>query len=99
MPDPIWKRNDISKTENRLIWFLIDVGGMGNVVAYGWQIRCSEAMGLHRITINRTVKKLVKKGLLRNVSKGQIEFNMHGFESNLPENYVPLKDHDGKHLS
>lgn len=99
MSEPIWKRTDISKTEYRLIWFLVDVGGMGNVVAHGWMTRCSQAMGLHRITINRAVKRLVKKGLLRNVSKGQVEFNMHGFESDLPANFVPLKDHDGRFLS
>jgi len=70
---------------------LVDVGGMGNVVGYGWMCKCSEATGLHRITINRAVKRLVRKGLLRTVGKGSVEFNMRGFESDLPDGYVPLK--------
>lgn len=90
MPDPIWKRTDIGVTEYRLLWFLIDVGCMGNVAGRGWVKKCAEEMGLHRITINRTVSKLVNKGLLIRPRKGNVEFNMDGFVSSLPENFIQL---------
>ena len=91
MSDPIWKRTDIGVTEHRLLWFLIDVGCMGNTAGRGWVNKCAESLGMHRITITRTVGKLVKKGLLRRQCKGNVEFNMDGFASTLPEGFVHLK--------
>jgi len=95
-PNPIWKRDDISKIEFRLLWFLIDVGGMGHTIGRGWQKKCAECLGRNRITINRIVKRLVAKGLLvHSAKKGEVEFNPAGFESPLPDNFVKLRElHD-----
>ena len=93
MPDPIWKRDDISKIEHRLMWFLIDVGGMGHTIGYGWQKKCAACLGRNRVTVNRIVRRLVAKGLLvHSGKKGEIEFNPSGFESPLPEGFVRLKE-------
>jgi hypothetical protein len=92
MTEPLWKRTDVSSNEYRLLWFLIDVGGMGHVVSSGWVGKCAVEMGLHRVTIYRIVKRLVKKGLLRHVGgKGGVEFNLSGFDSTLPDDFVKLK--------
>jgi hypothetical protein len=94
MSAPIWKRTDIGVTEYRLLWFLIDVGCMGHVAKHGWVNKCAEQMGLNRITITRTVGKLVSKGLLIRRKKGNVEFNMDGFVSSLPENFIQLNKVD-----
>lgn len=91
MSDPIWKRTDIGVTEYRLIWFLIDVGCMGRVAGRGWVNKCAEQMGMHRVTINRAASRLVAKGFLIRPCKGNIEFNVDGFASTLPENFIHLK--------
>jgi hypothetical protein len=95
MTEPLWKRTDVTANEYRLMWFLIDVGGMGRVVSSGWISKASGEMKLHRSTIYRLVKRLVKKGLLRHVGgKGGVEFNLSGFDSTLPDDFVKLKESD-----
>jgi len=95
MTKPLWKRTDLSANEYRLLWFLIDVGGIDCVVCSGWIGKGSVEMGLHRSTIYRNVKKLVKKGLLRHVGgKGGVEFNLSGFDSTLPDDFVKLKERE-----
>lgn len=89
---PIWKRTDVGVTEHRLIWFLIDVGCMGHTAQRGWVNKCAEQMGVHRITVNRTVKRLVEKGLLIRPRKGNIEINVAGFASTLPADFIKMRD-------
>ena len=93
MTESLWQRSDVTANEYRLIWFLIDVGGMQHIVARGWVEKCAKEMGFHRSTVHRLVKRLVKKGLLRHgVTRGEVEFNLSGFDSTLPENFVRLKE-------
>lgn len=91
MSDPIWKRADISATEHRLIWFLVDVGCMGHVAGRGWVNKCAAQLGLHRSTVFRNANKLIEKGLLKKPCGGNIEINLDGFASTLPEDFVRMK--------
>ena len=91
MSQPIWKRTDIGVNEYRLLWWIIDVGGIGHVLGYGWVSKAADSMGLHRITVNRIVHRMIAKGLLIRPSKGNVQMNPDGFVTTLPEHFVRLK--------
>jgi len=58
---------------SRLLWYLIDAGAVGNFLCHGWQRVASAQLGIHRITINRTVKRMVVMGILSDGDgKGEI---------------------------
>lgn len=59
----LWKLS-LKPTMSRLLWFLVDSGAVGKVLCNGWQRIASEQLGIHRITINRNVHKMVAMGIL-----------------------------------
>lgn len=91
MSDPLWKRTDISITEHRLLWFLIDVGCVGHVAGRGWVGKCAVQMGLSRITVWRAARGLVEKGLAIKPRNANITINPEAFASPLPENFIVMR--------
>jgi hypothetical protein len=97
MSQPIWQRKDIAVNEYRLLWWIIDVGGIGQVLKYGWVGKAANSLGLHRISVNRIVGRMIDKGLLIRPSKGNVMMNPEGFVSPLPDGFVRMKGvEDGK---
>jgi hypothetical protein len=94
MPKPIWQRTDISSNEYRLLWWIIDVDGIGHVLSRGWVNKAANTMGLHRVTITRIVNRMIKNDLLIRPAKGSLQINPEGFSSTLPENFVKFKQEE-----
>ncbi len=76
----VWQVKGLHDTHYKLIWWLVDAGAVGRVLARGWQERAAGNLGIHRITLWRAMDvliehKIAQKGYL----KGDITLNIEAF--------------------
>jgi DNA-binding MarR family transcriptional regulator len=64
----------------RVLWWMIENGGLSGPLTRGWGKAASAQLGVHRITLNRSLKRLAAVGLVRNTSaKGAFELVRENF--------------------
>ena len=102
MSKPIWSRRDLIPLDFRILFWMIDAGMMEGALARGWMQICAIDLRVHRITLNRRLKKLTASGVLILEGKGFYSFNAEAFESAVDEERVTtrkVKIHDGLGIS
>ena len=88
MSNPLWSRKDLIPLDFRILFWMIDAGMMGGSLARGWMQICAIDLRVHRITLNRRLKKLTDKGVLVLEGKGFYVFNAEAFEGAVDETKV-----------
>jgi len=63
----------------RVVWWMLAKGGAGGALVRGWMGMCAGELGVHRITINRAMRVLRKKGLARELARGTFELALEHF--------------------
>ena len=77
----IWNDYGFKPIHYRVLWWMIDMGAMRGPLVRGWMGVCAGDLGVHRITLNRVIKRLVAKGFLAQGKKGTFGLVAESFES------------------
>ena len=77
----IWADFRFRPIHYRVLWWMIDMGAMRGALQRGWMNLCAADLSIHRITLNRVVKKLVAEGFVRELRKGTFGLVEQAFES------------------
>jgi hypothetical protein len=78
---PLWGNMGLKVIHYRTLWWMIDMGAMRGALMRGWMNVCAGDLEVHRITLNRVVKRLVVCGFVRQLKKGTYELVETAFES------------------
>lgn len=89
----LWQIKELEKAQHRIIWWMIDAGAVGRLLAFGWQKKCAEDLGIHRITINRNEEVLYRLGVLyRGKAKGQAGLRASVFDGAVDKSKLKFCD-------
>jgi DNA-binding IclR family transcriptional regulator len=68
--------------QHRIIWWMVDIGAVGNILLHGWQVEAARQLAIHRITLYRQLELLVEKGIvIEGEKKGEVTLNPEIFKS------------------
>jgi len=70
MNEPIWRNHLFKPIHYRVLWWMIAMGAGEGALMRGWMNECSDELGVHRITLNRVVRRLIERGFVRALKKG-----------------------------
>lgn len=89
----LWQIPELEKAQHRIIWWMVDAGAVGRLLAFGWQKQCASDLGIHRITINRNEEVLYRLGVLyRGKKKGEVGLRPGVFDGAVNKNFLKFKD-------
>ena len=89
----LWQIPELEKTQHRIIWWMVDAGAVGRLLEFGWQKRCADDLGIHRITINRNEGVLYNLGVLyRGKRKGQAGLRASVFDGAVDKSKLKFTD-------
>jgi DNA-binding transcriptional regulator YhcF (GntR family) len=66
----IWDNNGFKPIHYRVLWWMIDMGAIQGALMRGWMNVCASDLKIHRITLNRVVRRLVESGFVRGGKRG-----------------------------
>jgi DNA-binding MarR family transcriptional regulator len=80
---PIYARKDLTASEHRMIWFLIEAGAAKKPLAHGWLSQAARHMKMGRESMRRIALSLEKKGvvILAKANFTAPSINREAFES------------------
>jgi hypothetical protein len=90
MGNEIWRQHGFKPLHYRLLWWLIDMGAAQGLLGRGWMQIASEDLGVHRITLNRALKKLHEKRMVVAGKKGSWGILPQAFDSEVDESRVKV---------
>lgn len=89
---PIWAIDGLSARDYKVIWWMLDAGGAGNILCFGWMDLCSRDLGFHRITLNRILRKLEAKDIVDKLpKKGEYTLIQAAFDAHVEVQYLTLR--------
>jgi hypothetical protein len=95
---PIWQDRRLKPLHYRLLWWLLDMGAAGGLLGRGWMLVASMDLGVHRITLNRALKRLVSEGIVVAGRKGSFGVRVESLESDADQTRVYLVGARGQRI-
>lgn len=93
--EPIWGNHQFKPLHYRVLWWMIDMGAMRGLLQRGWMQIASADLHVHRISLNRAVKRLMEKGFVIAGKKGSFGLVPSAFDSDADTARVTVLPREG----
>lgn len=89
----IWKVRELRPLHHSIIWWIIDGGALGKILANGWQKQCAQDLGVHRLTIRAAIRKMEGWGIiLPGEKRGEVILNPVLFVKEVDRSKLTVKE-------